>query len=112
LILRSYYLYQAAANCVFFQPIFFIYYQRHAGLGAATVLWLESYNTAVRALLDFPLGALADRTSRRRCLVVAAAAVALGATALLVRPGLAVAVGAETLFAAASALRYDALATG
>ncbi|HLK12553.1 MAG TPA: MFS transporter [Candidatus Binatia bacterium] len=108
MILRSYYLYQAAANCVFFQPIFFLYYERRAGLGVATVLWLQSYNTTVRALLDFPFGAVADRTSRRGCLVAAAAAVATGAAALLVRPGLDVAIAAETLFAVASALRSGA----
>src|SRR5579885_3035345 len=108
LTLRAYYCYQAAANCVFFQPIFFLYYERRAGLSVATVLGLQSYNTAVRALLDFPLGAVADRTSRRNCLVVAAAAVALGAAALLAWPGLAAAIAAETLFALASALRSGA----
>lgn len=74
----------------------------------ATVLGLQSYNTAVRALLDFPLGAVADRTSRRGCLVVAAAAVAVGAAALLAWPGLAAAIAAETLFALGSALRSGA----
>jgi hypothetical protein len=105
---RSYYLYQATANCVFFSPIFFLYYQDRVGLGVSAILWLQSYAVAVRALLDLPFGALADRYSRGACLVAAALAQAAGASALLLAPTLAVAWLAETAFATAAALRSGA----
>lgn len=114
---RAYYWYQATASCVFFWPIFFLYYEDQAGLGEATILWLQSYAVAVRALLDVPCGAVADRYSRRLCLQLSAVAYLAGALVLVAYPTLAVAVIAETAFAAAaafksgadSALLYDAL---
>jgi len=114
---RAYYWYQATASCVFFWPVFFLYYEDRAGLGEATILWLQSYAVAVRALLDVPCGAVADRYSRRLCLQLSAVAYLAGALVLVAYPTLAVAVIAETAFAAAaafksgadSALLYDAL---
>jgi MFS family permease len=107
-LLASYYLYQATANCVFFTPIFVLYYQERVGLAVATVLWLQSYALCVRALLELPFGALADRYSRRACLQAGAVAYVVGATGLLVRPTLVGALVAETFFAAGSALRSGA----
>jgi hypothetical protein len=103
--LGRYFLYQAAATSTFFQPIYFLYYEQRAGLGLGTILALQSMNTAVRACLDLPFGALADRTSRRLCLAASCAATMLGTVALLVHPSLATAVVAELTFALAAALR-------
>jgi MFS family permease len=116
--LRSFYLYQATASFVFFQPIFFVFYETRLGIPKATILWLLSYTVATRALLELPCGALADRWSRRGCLVASALCIAAGALALLVAPAFATVVFAETVFATAHALRsgadsaylYDALA--
>lgn len=105
---RAYYRYQATASCVFFWPIFFVYYQDRAGLSEATVLWLQSFAVVVRALLDVPFGAAADRWSRRACLVLAALGYLVGALVLVVHPTLAVALLAETAFAAAAALKSGA----
>jgi MFS family permease len=117
--LRTFYLHQASANCLFFQPIFFVFYERIVGMSVPAILWLQSYNLALRALLELPMGALADRWSRRGCLVASALAVAAGAAVLLVAPSLGTAILAETAFSMANALRsgadsallYDALAS-
>jgi MFS family permease len=106
--LRRYFVYQAAATSTFFQPIYFLYYEQRAGLSLATILALQSMNTAVRAALDLPFGALADRTSRRLCLAASSAATLLGTAVLLVRPSLVAAVVAELAFAVAAALRSGA----
>lgn len=106
--IASYYLYQAVASCSFFSPIFYVYYQERVGLAAATVLWLQSYYLAVRALLDVPLGALADRYSRRACLVAYALGQAAGAAVLVGAPTAAAVVAAETIFAAAAAVKSGA----
>src|SRR4051812_22787666 len=66
--LGAYYLFQATASCVFFAPVFFVYYQERVGLTLPTILWIQSFYVALRALLEVPLGALADRHSRRACL--------------------------------------------
>jgi hypothetical protein len=116
-LLRSYYLFQAAASCVFYSPVFYVYYQERAGLGLPTILWVQSYFLAVRAGLDLPLGALADRYSRRACLLGFALGQVLGSALLLLWPALPAVVVAETLFAASgafksgadSALLFDAL---
>ncbi|MFN8546214.1 MAG: MFS transporter [Candidatus Binatia bacterium] len=107
-IRRAYYVYQATANAVFFQAVFFVYYGQRVGLAVPAILWLQSYFTALRALLDLPLGAVADRWSRRGCLVASNAALALGAIGLVLWPTGAMAVAAETAFALASALRSGA----
>jgi predicted MFS family arabinose efflux permease len=107
-LLRSYYLYQATANSVFFAPVFYLYYEDRVGLSLATILWLESYFTALRAILDLPFGALADRYSRRACLLVSALCLMAGSSVIVLWPRFAVAVIAETLFACASALRSGA----
>src|SRR2546426_10031182 len=96
-LLGSYYLFQATASCVFFTPIFFVYYEERVGLTLATILWLQSYFLTVRALLDLPLGALADRWSRPACLAGYALCHVVGAAALLLRPTFASAIVAETL---------------
>jgi len=87
-VLGSYYRYQAAASCVFFTPVFYVYYQQRIGLSLALILWIQSYFLAVRALLDLPLGAVADRYSRRACLAAYALCHLAGAAALLVLPAL------------------------
>jgi len=116
--LRPFYLHQASANCLFFQPVFFVFYEHAIGMSVPAILWLQAYNLSLRALLELPLGALADRWSRRGCLVASGLAVAAGAAVLLVAPSLAAAIVAETMFSTANALRsgadsallYDALA--
>ena len=117
-VLRSYYWYQATASPVFFWPIFFVFYQERAGLTVPVILWLQSYSVGMRAVLDFPFGALADRYSRRGCLAASSLAFVVGSGLLLLWPTLVAAVVAETCFAAAAALKsgadsallYDALA--
>lgn len=106
--LRPYFAYQALANTTFFQAVFIVFYQERAGLSLPTVLWIQTYFTALRALLDVPFGALADRTSRRLCLVVGMLLPALASALLVWRPTLVVVVLAETLFAAGTALRSGA----
>jgi MFS family permease len=105
---RAFFRYQATASVVFFQPIFVVYYLDVVGLDLATVLALQSYTLALRALLEVPSGALADRWSRRGCLVASALAMAAGAAALVAAPSLGVALVAETAFGSASALRSGA----
>src|SRR5262245_39472286 len=118
-LLRTYYVYQATASCVFFSPIFFVYYQERAGIALPTILWIQSYYVALRALLELPLGALADHYSRRACLTAYGVGHVAGATLLLAWPTFWGVVVAETVFAAASASRsgadsallYDTLST-
>ncbi len=107
-LLPSYYCYQAASTFVCWSSVFFVYYEQRAGLAVGSILALQAYNTALRALLDLPFGALADRHSRRGCLAASALAIAVGAAGLVVAPGLASACLAETLFAVAAALRSGA----
>ena len=68
-LLSRYYWYQAVSTATLFQAVYFVYYGQRIGLSLATILALQSYSTALRAALDLPLGALADRLSRRLCLV-------------------------------------------
>jgi len=107
-LLASYYLYQATVSSSFFAPVFVVYYQQRAGLDVATVLWLESWALFVRGVLDLPFGALADRWSRRACLEAGALGSVAAAVLLLAHPTLAGAALAETLFAAAAAMRSGA----
>ena len=104
-LLGSFYLFQATASCVFFAPIFFVYYQERAGLSLATILWVQSYFVTVRALLDLPLGAVADRYSRRVCLAAYAFGQMAGAAMLLLSPTLPGVIAAETVFAMAGAFK-------
>jgi MFS family permease len=106
--LAPYFAYQALANTTLFQAVFVVFYQERAGLSLATVLWVQTYFTALRAVLDVPFGALADRTSRRRCLVVGMLLPSVAASLLVWSPTLGVILVAETLFAAGSALRSGA----
>jgi MFS family permease len=106
--LAPYFVYQTLANTTFFQAVFIVFYQERAGLSLATVLWVQTYFTALRALLDVPFGALADRTSRRLCLVAGMLLPACASSLLVWSPTLAVVVVAETLFAAGTALRSGA----
>ena len=78
-LLPRYYWYQAVSTATLFQAVFFVYYGERAGLSVATVLALQSFNTGLRAALDLPFGALADRVSRRLCLTGASFAVLAGA---------------------------------
>jgi hypothetical protein len=104
-LLPRYYWYQAVSTATLFQAVFFVYYGERAGLSLATI---QSFSTALRAVLDLPLGALADRASRRLCLVGSSSAIFLGAAGLLVWPSLPGACVAEALFAVAYALRSGA----
>ena len=116
-LLGTYLLYEGASAGVFFNAIFFVFYQDRLGLPPAVIFALQSYNTGLRALLDLPFGAFADRHSRRACLVGSAGLALAGSAQLLVWPSVAAAWIAETLFASATALRsgadsallYDAL---
>ena len=107
-LLPRYYWYQAVSAATFFQAVFFVYYGERAGLSVATILALQSFNTGLRAALDLPFGALADRVSRRLCLVGASLGNLAGAALLLAWPSLPGACIAETCFAVASALRSGA----
>ena len=102
------YWYQGVSTATLFQAVYFVYYGQRIGLSLATILALQSYSMALRATLDLPLGALADRLSRRLCLVGAGTDVFLGAAVVLVWPSLAGAWAAETLFAVGGALRSGA----
>jgi hypothetical protein len=106
--LRRYYLYQLVATSTFFQAMFYVYYEQRAGLALSTILAIQAAYTAMRASLDMPFGALADRHSRRWCLAGNSIAVALGCAALLAWPSLATVCVAEGLFAMGSALRSGA----
>ncbi len=106
--LAPYFLYQALANTTFFQAVFMVFYEERAGLSLATVLWVQTYFTALRAMLDVPFGVLADRTSRRLCLVVGMLLPSAASLVLLRWPTLPAVVAAETLFAAGTALRSGA----
>jgi hypothetical protein len=106
--LPRYYWFQAVSTATLFQSVFFVYYGERAGLTVATVLALQSFNTGLRATLDLPFGALADRVSRRLCLMGASFAILAGAAVLLVWPSLPGACLAEALFAVAAALRSGA----
>ncbi len=116
-VLRRYWLYAGGAHCVLYSSVFFVYYEERLGLSVAAILALQSYTTALRGALDLPLGGLADRVSRRGCLVWGAACLATGSATLLLFPTLAAAWVAETLMATSTALRsgadsallYDAL---
>ena len=107
-LLPRYYWYQAVSAATFFQAVFFVYYGECAGLSVATILALQSFNTGLRAALDLPFGALADRVSRRLCLVGASLGNLAGAALLLAWPSLPGACIAETCFAVAAALRSGA----
>src|SRR5260221_3618986 len=106
--LAPYYAYQALANASFFQVVFMVFYQERAGLPLATVLWVQTYFMALRAILDVPFGALADRTSRRLCLVAGMMALSVASALVVWWPTLRVIVDAETLFAVVTALRSGA----
>ena len=107
-VLASFYRYQAAASCVFFTPIFYVYYQEQVGLALPTIIWVQSYFLAVRALLDLPLGALADRYSRPACLAAYALCHVAGSALLIAWPAFASVLAAETLFATGGAFRSGA----
>jgi MFS family permease len=106
--LAPYFVYQALANTTFFQAVFMVFYQDRAGLSLGTILWVQTYFTALRATLDVPFGALADRTSRRLCLFVGMLLPSAASALLLWSPTLATVVVAETLFATGTALRSGA----
>jgi MFS family permease len=107
-LLRRYYWYQAVSTATLFQAVFFIYYAERARLSVPAILGLQSFNTGLRAALDLPFGAMADRTSRRRCLVGSSLGIFAGSAVLLGWPSLGGAIVAEALFAVASALRSGA----
>jgi MFS family permease len=106
--LGPYYAYQALANASFFQVVFMVFYQERAGIPLSTVLWVQTYFMALRAILDVPFGALADRTSRRLCLVAGMMALSVASALVVWWPTLRVIVVAETLFAVGTALRSGA----
>jgi MFS family permease len=106
--LRRYYLYQLVGTSNFFQAMFYVYYQQRAGVDLASILLIQAAYTALRAALDMPFGALADRTSRRWCLAGNSIAVVVGSSVLLVWPSLLTVCIAEALFAIGSALRSGA----
>jgi MFS family permease len=118
-LLRSYYAFQFLYCSTFYQAIFFVFYAEQVGLSAAAVLSLQAYYLAVRSVLELPAGALADRWSRRGCLVAAGLAMSAGAALLVSLPSLPIAIAGESLFAVGAALRsgvdsallYDGLAS-
>ncbi len=104
-LLRSYYAFQFLYSCAFYQAIFFVFYAEQVGLSAAAVLSLQSYYLALRSVLEVPAGALADRWSRRGCLVGAGLAMASGTALLVSLPSLGTAIAGESLLAIGAALR-------
>jgi hypothetical protein len=104
-LLRSYYAFQFFFSSTFYQAIFFVFYAEQVGLTAAAVLSLQSYYLAMRAAFELPAGALADRWSRRGCLVCAGLAISAGAALMVSFPSLPTAVAGETLLAIGAALR-------
>ncbi len=104
-LLRSYYAFQLLFSSTFYQAIFFVFYAEQVGLTVAAVLSLQSYYVAMRAVLEVPAGALADRWSRRGCLVCAALANAAGVALMVSLPSLPTAIAGETLLAIGTALR-------
>ena len=72
-LLRRYYAFQLLYNCTFYQSIFFVFYAQALGLDAPAVLALQSYYVGLRAAMEVPAGAIADRFGRRPSLVCAAA---------------------------------------
>src|SRR5262245_4027350 len=106
--LAPYFAYQALANMTFFQAVFMVYYQERAGLSLATILWIQTCYTALRAVLDVPFGALADRTSRRWCLIVGLLLPAVASVVLAWSPTLVTVIVAEALYATGVALRSGA----
>ena len=118
-LLRSYYAFQFLYSCAFYQAIFFVFYAEQVGLTAAAVLSLQSYYLALRSVFELPAGALADRWSRRGCLVGAGLSMSAGAALLVSLPSLPIAIVGESLFALGAALRsgvdsallYDGLAS-
>ncbi len=117
-LLRSYYAFQFLYCCTFYQAIFFVFYAEAVGLDAPAVLALQSYYVGLRAALEVPAGALADRFGRRGSLVCAGLAMASCAALLVWFPSLGTAIVAETLLAIGTSLRsgidsallYDGLA--
>lgn len=107
-MLRTYWLYVGGAACVFFNSVFFVFYSQVLGLSVAEILALQSYATALRGALDVPLGGVADRVSRRGCLLWSSVCLASGPAVLLLFPSLAAAIVAETLIATSTALRSGA----
>lgn len=106
--LRRYYLYQLLATSSFFQAMFYVYYQQRAGVDLASILLIQAVYTALRAALDLPFGALADRTSRRWCLAGSSFALVAGSAVLLAWPSLLTVCIAEALFAIGAAMRSGA----
>ena len=104
-LLRSYYAFQFLYSCAFYQAIFFVFYAEQVGLTAAAVLSLQSYYLALRSVLEVPAGVLADRWSRRGCLVGAGLAMSSGAALLVSLPSLPTAIAGESLLAVGAALR-------
>lgn len=104
-LLRSYYAFQFLYSCAFYQAIFFVFYAEQVGLSVAAVLSLQSYYLVVRSVLEVPAGALADRWSRRGCLVCAGLAMASGVALLVSLPSLTTAILGESLLAIGAALR-------
>ena len=102
-LLGSYYLYQAAASCVFFWPMFYVYYEERVGLGVATILWQPLLNVYMNRLVDSRLRA----TMLSAQSLVARLALA-GAIALLgvgtARAGLSATLAAAALAAAVAGL--------
>jgi MFS family permease len=106
--LAPYFIYQATAGAVFSQAVFVVFYEERVALSLATVLWLQSYFVLVRALLDVPFGAVADRISRRACLVASGLVLAVGSAVILRWPSLGAAIVLETMLAMVTALRSGA----
>lgn len=103
-------------NLVFWQAIWFLYFQQE--LSAAEALLLYAVYDVATTVLEVPSGYLSDRLGRRRTLILAAAAGALGSGLIALGSGfLLYAIGQALLGASASfasgtdsALLYESLA--
>ena len=105
-----------AQNLVFWQSIWFLYFQ--TSLSAAEAIMLYAVYDVATTALEVPSGYMSDRIGRRRTLIAAAVAGALGAGLIALGSGFAVfalaqaCLGASAAFASGTdnAILYESLA--
>lgn len=100
--LRLYPWFKFCQNLVFWQAIWFLYFQSELSAAQAVLLYVV-YDVATTAL-EVPSGYMSDRLGRRKTLVGASVAGALGASLIALGDGFAVFVLAQMCLGAAAAL--------
>jgi len=99
--LRLYPWFKFAHSLLFWQAIWFLYFQQEVSPAAAIALY-AIYDISV-TVLEVPLGVLSDRMGRRRTLIAGALFGAMGAVCLALGDGFAVFVLGQTLIGAGTA---------